>query len=63
MKRQKYHLKTLVSALALTLALAGPVFPGSGEGKSRECVLPAEAGPESPAFPIVTGRTGQRACP
>lgn len=31
MKRQKNHLKALVSALALMFALAGPVFPGTGE--------------------------------
>lgn len=47
MKRQRYHLKTLVSTLALMLTLsAGPVFPGTGEGE--------DAGiPPSPKFPPV----------
>lgn len=34
MKRQKCHLKALVTTLALMLTLsAGPVFPGTGEGE------------------------------
>ena len=47
MKRQEYHLKALVSALALMLTLsADPVFPGSGEGENGLI-------PTSPNFPPV----------
>lgn len=51
MKRQKYHLKTLVSALALTLALAGPVFPGSGEGEDGSIPTPPKFPPVEEEIP------------
>ncbi len=46
MKQKKYHLKALISALALMLTLAGPVFLGAG---------PRDDGtvPPSPKFPPV----------
>ena len=51
MKRQKYHLKTLVSALALMLTLAGPVFPGAGEGEDGGIPTPPKFPPVEEEIP------------
>lgn len=51
MKRQKYHLKALVSALALMLILAGPVFSGAGKGEDTGIPAPPKFPPVEEEIP------------
>ena len=51
MKQKKYHLKALVSALALMLTLAGPVFPGAGEGEDGGMPTPPKFPPVEEEIP------------
>lgn len=51
MKRQKNHLKALVSALALMLTLAGPVFPSAGEGADGSIPTPPKFPPVEEEIP------------
>lgn len=51
MKRHKNHLKALFTALALMLSLAGPVFPGAGEGAASNIPTPPKFPPVEEEIP------------
>lgn len=51
MKQKKYHLKALISALALMLILTGPVFPGAGKGEDGGIPTPPKFPPVEEEIP------------